>query len=262
MKTLVLSQRVSFDSIEIEQAAQETGYKTIRITGDNQNQWSDEIDLVAYCEGFMAEYISQNSNLVLLRPLDEALPNAPLEITQRKIELLKASELDNITLPAFIKPSDQKFFKAGIYHNLADMARYISDYSDDAVLVSEIVSFVDEYRFFCLNGIIVASSAYMFNNKFVGNSVPPFEVPNDIMQFAQEILKICADDIPPACVVDVGKLDSGNLALVEFNPAWASGIYNSKSSEALKCIENSCVNRNLMPDELRKFETFDCSSDL
>lgn len=258
MKTIVLSNRKSKDSLIIERAAAHRGYKTIRLTGNNKSEWADEIDLAVYCEGFLAEYISQQSNVVLLRPLDKAMVNAPIELKHRQITLCRASELKGATFPIFIKPVDQKFFKAGVYSDIGKLTKYIEDYPNDMVLTGEIVHFIDEYRHFCFDGKVLTSSPYIINREFVGDNDEIGLVPNSVVSMAEKAINECKHDIPRACVVDIGILDDGSISLIEFNPAWASGVYGTKPDLALECIVNSCIYRGNLTDDISKFETFKC----
>ncbi len=256
MKILILSQRYSIDSRIIRSAATELGWETYRIQGDFFPDWVKEQEIYVYCEGFMAEFVSQETGVAILRPLIDSLIMVPPQFLGRKVEFKTIAELVELEKPTFIKPADQKFFEAGIYSSLGDINGFNSCDKKDPVFLSEVVEFVDEYRLFCCDGKVCGSSPYVQNRNFVGNEEDLPHVPSNIIEFGNQILSACQSFLPPGVVVDVGCLPTGELALIEFNPAWASGIYGVDPFEAIKCIERSCVQRQFMTKELEKFEIF------
>lgn len=50
-----------------------------------------------------------------------------------------------------------------------------------------------------------------------------------------------AADLPASVVIDIGRLDMGTWAVVEFNPTWASGLYACSPAEVLACLAASQV---------------------
>jgi len=49
------------------------------------------------------------------------------------------------------------------------------------------------------------------------------------------------DALPPAFVVDVGVLADGRWAVVEFNPAWCSGILGADVERVLRVVERAAL---------------------
>ena len=61
------------------------------------------------------------------------------------------------------------------------------------------------------------------------------------LAFAQAVASFAPDDQPPAFVVDVGLIDGRGWAVLEANPAWASGIYGCDPDSILKVVRRACI---------------------
>ena len=48
--------------------------------------------------------------------------------------------------------------------------------------------------------------------------------------------------LPPAFVVDVGLVEGRGWAVVEFNPAWCSGLLGTDPTAVLSVLKRSCRN--------------------
>jgi hypothetical protein len=107
---------------------------------------------------------------------------------------------------------------------------------DSPTLVSDIVQFNSEFRFFVKENKIQTGSCYIKGQ----------EITNDwgysvwrIQPVLQELLDwkmISSED----AVIDMGILDGGAIVPIESNPVWASGIYGCDPYYVLKTMENSC----------------------
>jgi hypothetical protein len=115
---------------------------------------------------------------------------------------------------------------------------------------------VNEYRFFVANGIVCTGSTYIESGRYVGDESDALCEGHPAWQFAQNVVDSSSGLIPPGVVVDVASLESGEYCLIEFNPAWASGIYGSDPLRALKSIELSCCRRDVVDSELLRYEIF------
>jgi hypothetical protein len=111
MKTVILSQRYSDDFRIVESAARELGYSVYRMHGSDLSDVPLSGGIIVYTEGFIAEYVSQELDVVIFRPLIDALAKVDEDLLRRKVEFLKKADLQFANeLPVFIKPADQKFF--------------------------------------------------------------------------------------------------------------------------------------------------------
>jgi hypothetical protein len=55
-----------------------------------------------------------------------------------------------------------------------------------------------------------------------------------------ERLVACSVPLPPAFVVDVGLIEDRGWAVVEFNPAWCSGLLGADPAAVLSVLERAC----------------------
>ena len=241
MKTVILSQRYSRDSRLVESAARQKGYKTFRIQGTQFPDHLRNADILVYTEGFMAEYVSQELDVVILRPEIDALTKVGPKILGRQVTFCQKSELKAFSKPTFIKPADQKFFQAGVYQSLNEIIGFDDCPPDDPIFISEVVNFVEEYRFFCLDGVVLTGSIYMQDGVFVGDDDVLKASAMPIWAFAESALASATEVLPPGVVVDVGVLEDGRYALIEFNPAWASGVYGCDPIRVLDSIEGGLL---------------------
>lgn len=61
------------------------------------------------------------------------------------------------------------------------------------------------------------------------------------VRFGVEVRVIAAVDLPPAIVIDVGEIAGRGWAVVEANPAWASGICGVDPRVVLPVLRRACV---------------------
>ncbi len=244
---LVLSKRYSDDSRLLSEAARQRGWQIHRL---QSSQVPDELlgkECRVYAEGFLVEHIATQLNLQLLRPADALLSRLPPALLQRTVRFVCASELGRRDADAFIKPADQKLFPAGIYRPEDEIPGFQMLEPTDPVLVSDVVDFQREYRFFVLDAQIMTGSVY-----WDGQIVPQVQVGyegrgdelwSEARAFAQRVCDLTSE-LPRSCVLDIGLLASGQWAVIEFNPTWASGIYGCTPEQVLTCLEASEIKRN------------------
>lgn len=96
-----------------------------------------------------------------------------------------------------------------------------------AVLVSEPVSWVVDFRCFCLDGRIKALSPYLRDGALASeeNFAAEDHELSEAADFAEKVLMATADFTSRAVVIDVGLVDGFGWAVVEVNAAWGSGVY-------------------------------------
>jgi hypothetical protein len=61
--------------------------------------------------------------------------------------------------------------------------------------------------------------------------------------------------IPPAIVIDVGKIRDRGWAVIEANAAWAAGIYGCDPLQVLSVLEHACVHRAHLTADLALWES-------
>ncbi len=146
-----------------------------------------------------------------LEPPVDWLAELPEELLARRVECITLAEARGLRRPAFLKPAADKLFPPRVYTDGSGLPGPDALDDDTPVLVSEVVAFAAEYRLFVLDGAVRTASRYAVDGDL---AVAP-DVPPDALAFAADVL----------AVVDVGVPADGTWAVVEANPAWASGGY-------------------------------------
>ena len=184
-------------------------------------------------------------DLALLEPPLDRLPLLPTALRRRHVALKTLDVTRTFPAPTFVKPGNDKSFPATVYADAEALFRVTSDLSDAMpVLVSEPVIWESEYRVFAKDGEPTAISPYFRNGKLaldVGDGqwlAPPDELA-DALTFATLVLREAGHDLPAGVVLDVGIITGRGFAVVEANPAWASGLYGCEPIDALDVIAAS-----------------------
>lgn len=241
---LIISQRYSDDSRLLAEAARLQGWTVHRAQDSTLPAELLELPCRVYAEGFLVEHLAAQVGLDLLRPPDDALIQLSPEFVRRRISFCRAEEFRPLVRPAFVKPADQKLFPAGVYQPGEIIPGLALLQPDDPILISEPVVFQREYRFFVQSGRVKTGSLYWLHDhsplvrcgsEGEGDGLWP-----EARAFAQQVCQ-AADFLPGSYVIDVGQLDSGHWAVIEFNPTWASGIYGCSPPEVLACLTASQV---------------------
>lgn len=128
----------------------------------------------------------------------------------------KVADFKHPTLDAQAYPSGQSFRDALFYNQVYD----------SSVVVSKIVNFTEEARFFVANGQITTGSWYRtWRGDWDGLDEQPFWL-QDAKRYAQSQVDKMGHDQPNGYSIDVGLADEWRI--VECNPAWASNPYGSR----------------------------------
>ena len=174
------------------------------------------------------------------------LAKLPLEFRQRAVEYGRFGDLGRLKGPTFVKPADalNKTFDAGIYANAREIRTSKRVKSSSPVLLAEPVEWSAEYRCFILEGEVAAWSPYISFGRPVWK---PFaqgtlagQTPQNVQLFCGRLFSRSGVSFPPAFVVDVGLIDERGWAVVEFNPAWCSGVLGADPRKVLTVIDRAC----------------------
>lgn len=241
---LVLSQRYSNDSIKLRKAAETLGWDIWRFSAQNFPHALNNQKITIYCETSIAEFVAEKLQLTLLSPDDQILAELPFEFVKREIVFTRTAQFQPATVKKFIKPADYKYFSAGVYEPGETIPGFQSLYPDDPLLISDVVEFVDEYRLFVLDNQVITASTYMLNKEFVGDRSQGLALNEKSIRFAERVIQHIKDRMPKSYVLDIGKLSTGEYAVIEFNPSWGSGIYGADPTLALKVIKNAVQNNS------------------
>ncbi|MFD7256097.1 ATP-grasp domain-containing protein [Streptomyces sp. NPDC059874] len=184
----------------------------------------------------LADRVAGELDVAALQPPADWLARLPVALTGRRVEAVTLAQARRLRRPAFVKPPTDKLFPARIHPDGSRLPGPDAFDDDLPVLVSDIVRFDREYRLFVLDGAVHVGSRYS-----VGPRLDPARLAQDpyaaeVRAFAAELLAAADGSLPSAAVVDVGLLDEGGWAVVEANPAWASGGYACDPGKVLDVV--------------------------
>jgi hypothetical protein len=242
MNTLVLSQRFTDDSNTLWRTAIALGWDVVRAHGFKVEPFEGKP--VLYGETIFADAVAETLGISVVTPTHDWLPALPRQFLSRDVALTTLAETLAGSFPAFIKPPDDKLFAARVYADAAELRGVTSGFDlDTPVLVSEPVSFVAEYRAFVAHRSVAALSCYIRGGNIAEDWA---ELPGEregALALLEALLADDAVELPPALVIDVGQLSTGDWAVVEANPAWASGICGCEPRAILSVLAAATVPR-------------------
>jgi len=241
MKNLVaLSPIYTEDSNNLKKASINSPYELNRFNAkwNVPEEFRDDV-IAVYGEDIYAEIVAEQCNLTLTKPKDNWLAEISEQFTRRKISyghLKEFVEEENI----FIKCSDFKSFKAGVFDKVTDIKGFHTLDLDSMVFTSEVVEWELEVRCFVLNNEIKTHSSYWRNSEFDTNPLSEKEE-QDLYKFFNSFIHKYSSTLPKAIVLDFGIIKEKGWALIEANPSWCSGLYACDAEKALEVIVESCV---------------------
>lgn len=239
MPTLILSPRFTEDSQLLWRAAGRLGWDVERLPSFRVPEWLTSVDEpVLYVEALMAPFVAEQFGLILRGPSEDWLPTLPEEYRRRAVRLTTLGKAREITEPTFVKPPNDKSFRAGVYQSGELPTEFPADMP---VLVSEIVTWEKEFRCFLLDRQWRTFSVYLRHGELAKDDdyASTDDEQAEMRQFVESIL---ADDrvpLPRAVVMDVGVIANRGWAVVELNAAWGSGLYGCDPQEVLHVLRQT-----------------------
>lgn len=199
---------------------------------------------IPYGSQMFCEVIAQQMNWKLKMNSFDWLTKVPKKYLKRQVDFMTLREAKKINVKKFIKPADDKCFDAKIYDvGEFNPSELISD--EYPVLVSDIVKFTHEFRCFVRNSEVVTGSCYIWENKIVSekqytnypklNFDSYFDDPVDLLDELVAAREIESEN----AVIDIGLIDGRDWAVIETNPAWASGLYGCDPLLALETMKGA-----------------------
>jgi len=155
------------------------------------------------------------------------------------VQLMSLHEARQLRTPRFIKPPNDKSFKAAVYSTGTQLPAEFD--SEMNVLVAEPVEWVDEFRCFLLDGKVQAISPYLRSGELAeldGFKASEEEL-RDALSFAQSLAADSEVELPRAIALDVGIIRCKGWSVVEANGAWGSGIYGCDPDAVLSVIRHA-----------------------
>lgn len=236
--SLFLSPRYTPDSRLMRDAALAAGWQVERMGTWKIPDITPSRPVVVYGETLFCRYLAEHFGIVLTDPGDLFLPELPQELRKREVRCTTAGEARAERNRCFIKPVNDKTFRASVFENGSFLPETVAD--TEIVLVSEPVVFTCEFRFFMHNGKACTGSLYSrYGELAEENNATPDEFEN-----ARQMAETAAVHLTGAVVIDTGHIEGRGWAVVEANPAWGSGLYHCDAAEALEVIKAACKNNN------------------
>ncbi|UEQ76465.1 ATP-grasp domain-containing protein [Chryseobacterium arthrosphaerae] len=241
MKNIIaLSPMYTEDSNNLKKASLSSSYELSRFNAKWNVPEEFRADVIAvYGEDIYAEIVADQCHLTLLKPADDWLAHIAEDFTKRRIsygQLKDFTNQENI----FIKCSDFKSFKAGVFEKVTDIKGFDTLDQEITVFTSEVVEWELEVRCFVLHHEIKTYSSYWRNSTFDMNPLSEKEQ-QDMFSFFETFIQTYAPTLPDAIVLDFGIIKGKGWALIEANPAWCSGLYACDAEKALEVIVKSCI---------------------
>ncbi len=231
--TLFLSPRYTPDSRLMRDAAVAAGWQVVRLGTWTIPERVPPGPYVIYGETLFGRYLADHFKITLTDPGDTFLEELPEHLRRRNVRCTTAGEARNEEQRCFIKPVNDKTFRAAVFENGNALPATVEN--SEVVLVSEPVVFTCEFRFFVMDGKTRTGSLYAR----YGESEEEDATPEEFAE-AQRIAEEAAAFVTGAVVIDTGYIEGRGWAVVEANPAWASGLYACDATAALAVIAEAC----------------------
>lgn len=252
--TLVLSPRYTSDSRVLRNAALQAGWHVERLGGWHILDRLYGRDVVLYGEPSFIEVIAASLHLSLLDAPFDWLLHLPPRYRKRSIELSTLGAARVISQPTFVKPADgRKGFEGKVYVSGAHLPS--SDILPDTtpVLMAEPVRWEVEFRCFLLEREVMTISPYILQGKLALTETGTWEASPTEYKQAQAFLETMLADqtvpLPPAIVIDVGKIQKRGWAVLEANAAWGAGLYGCDPASVLSVLARACLRREQLTED-------------
>jgi hypothetical protein len=257
MPTLILSPRYTPDSNALWKAAIDQGWTLERLQSHRPPEHLRGKEAAIYGEALFVNIVADELGLVMLEPPFDFLTRLTNHYLLRDIRFSTLSDARKMNAPAFIKPAYDKSFDAEVYATGNDLPAEEILSADLPVLISEPVSWDIEFRSFIVERRLATLSIYSRKGQLARDEEGHWQVEdseqNAAADFITELLDDKSVDLPPAFVLDVGMIKGRGWAVVEANPAWASGIYGCQPADILPVLKRACVQQENLTAEDRRW---------
>ena len=253
MTILILSPRYTPDSNALWKTAIEQQWTVERLQSHRPPDHLRGKDTAIYGEALFVNIVADQLELALLEPPFDFLTRLPQPYLLRDIHFVTFSEARKISTPTFIKPAYDKSFNAEVYATGADLPNEETLPADLPVLIAEPVSWDIEFRCFIVERQLAALSIYSRDGQLArdddDNWLVDAAAQDAASRFVIGLLEDKEVELPPAFVLDVGKIRDRGWAVVEANPAWASGIYGCTPADILSVLKRACIQQKHLTTE-------------
>jgi len=247
MPTLILSPRYTTDSRTLRRVAEGMGWHVFRQADwrPPRRTFSDTVAL--YGEPLFVDIMAVALKLTLIDTPPDWLTHVLPRFTQRSISAMTLSAVLQLTQPHFVKAAQTKSFPAGVYAMATEAPVVCHELPGDLlVLVAEPVHWEIEFRGFVLNRQLLTLSPYFRDGQLVeernGNWIASEQEWQAARDFYAQTLADTALNLPPAIVLDIGKIAGRGWAIIETNGAWGTGLYGCDPAAALSVVRRATCN--------------------
>lgn len=256
MPTLILSPIYSPNSRRLREAAEQAGWRTLRLL-----DWTAPEDVavehaVVWGELKLGRIVATGTPLALYGPTVGWTAELPLSLRQREIEVSTVGAVRLAGGPRFIKPIFEKTFLSRVYDQ--GRGHGASDELDDRlpVEVCEPVEWDVEYRCFVRDRRVATMAPSYRRGRPLAAAEGPWPPigpeADEANVFVQRVLADATVALPPAVVLDVGLIAGRVWAVVEASEAWASALYGCKERGVLDVLRGACVPLDAVAPEHRR----------
>ncbi len=243
--TLLLSHRRTGDSLAVEDVAREQGWTVLRA-----RDWRDcprtsaRAPVAVYGEPYFADWVTRREGRTLLRPPPDWLCGLPGRYRRRLIRRATLSGVRHESGPLFVKDAVLDRIPSRVYPSGAHLPGR-NGMEDLPVLVSEPVCWDVEFRFFVLERVVTTFAPSLCGGRVPAEAAAPrFRSLGDVAEALRFMEGLLADPdvaLPPAVVVDVGRIVGSGWAVVEANPAWSSALYSCNPVRVVPVLARACI---------------------
>jgi hypothetical protein len=160
------------------------------------------------------------------------LPNLPATLLGRAVRLTTFAAARANPTPAFVKPVQDKCFPAAVYPTGAALPLHVDD--SELVYVAEPVTFLREYRYFLLDGIVLTGSTYAEHGVPAAHEASSAGYRGGV-PVAEGAFRATAG-LDRAAVIDVGEIAGGRHVVVEANALPESALYGADEHVVLVAL--------------------------
>jgi ATP-grasp domain, R2K clade family 2 len=250
MPTLIVPDRASnLDIKALQAAAVARGWQFAPVRYQLPKPFHADVP-VLYGDPLFCDIVAAQLGVRLLEPSDNFLVRLPDAWRQRHVALTTLAQARLWESGSvFVKPAADKSFPARVYASGAALPGEEAVPGDTPILLSEPVQWEVEWRLFVCAGKVVTRSPYFRNGK-LDLVARPDEL-SALRSFTKALLPEIESLLPPVAVLDIGKIAGKGWAVVEANPAWASGFYACDPKQALTALALATVPGDTQSDWLR-----------
>ncbi len=249
---LLLPPRLTDGSLALQQAALALGWRVERLPNWRPPRWLRDERLVFYGEPLFADVVAGPLGLALLEPTPDWLTTLPSSYLRREVRATTLAEGKRHESAAFLKPALDKCFPAGVYRAPAAGGAGVAlpaniDLLPETtpILLAEPVQWEIEFRCFVQERALISLSPYLRDGALAEAEDGSWPAsPEERSQAEAYIQTVLADErvpLPPAVVVDIGRIAGRGWAIIEANAAWGSGLYGCAPEAVLPVLRRATL---------------------